>query len=143
MKEIRDTEQAIDALMLARNVGPGEDTTPRAIKWAPGDMTCYTVALLRVTPLDPESREGLTEFLLVIAGQRTLIIPKPRNEFSFYSAELFLARHGEDYAGWWGGVRPILAGLGWTEFGNRHTKFSHNDANVMAQVMKRHGRNLT
>lgn len=134
MKQISNTEGAIDAITLHKNTDEG---LPRAIYWAPGDMTRYTVALLAMQPFENTAVVSPTEMLFVNCGGLSIVIPRPLNEFNEYSAELFLAKFGERYAGWWGGVRPLLAGLGWTPPGNRDTKFSHGDAAYMGTLLSR------
>lgn len=134
MKQISSTEEAIDAITLHKSTGEGP---PHAIYWAPGDMTRYTVALLAMQPFERIANQGITEMLFVNCGGASIIIPRPLNEFNKYSAELFLAKFGERYAGWWGGVRPLLAGLGWTPLGSRDTKFSHGDAAHMGTLLSR------
>jgi hypothetical protein len=139
MNEFKNTEEAIDVLTRPYNVSPGEDAMPVILSWAPGDMTRYAVSLLKMRALNVVNDVAVIEVLLVNCGGKTLIISKPRNEFSSYSAELFLAKHGELYAGWWGGVRPLLAGLGWTAPGDQDTKFTHADGNRMGEALARHG----
>lgn len=134
MKQINNTEEAIDAITFHKSTGEG---VPRAIYWAPGDMTRYTIALLAMEPFENTAAVAPIEMLFINSGGVSVIIPKPLDEFNEYSAELFLAKFGERYAGWWGGVRPLLAGLGWTPLGSRDTKFSHGDAAHMGTLLSR------
>lgn len=136
MKEIKSTQDAIDAITRAHHIAADGPIYPDAIYWAPGDMTRYVVALLKMKPFEAVS-ERLTTVLFVNSGGVNLIIPEPTSEFSQYSAELFLAKFGERYAGWWGGVRPLLAALGWTPPGSRDTKFSHGDAAHIGTLLSR------
>mgnify|MGYP001564059996 CR=1 FL=1 len=136
MREIKNTEEAIDVITRAYNVRENGPVYPDAIYWAPGDMTRYVVALLKMKPLEAVS-EKLTTVLFISSGGTSLVIPGPSSPFNTYSAELFLAKFGERYAGWWGGVRPLLAGLGWTPEGARNTEFSNGDAAFMGTLLSR------
>lgn len=138
MKEHRTASDAIAALTLHENVGVNEDRTPRAIFWAPGDMTKYTVALLKMRPFEYTGASGESKFLLVICGGKHLIIPRPLSEWSEYSVEQFLTKFGEDYAGWWGAIRPLLAALCWTPVGDRSPDFSPGDAARIGALLRRH-----
>lgn len=139
VREIKKTANAIDAITLAYNVGPGEDNTPRAIYWAPGDYTRYVVALLKMQPLEQtvEPVPRMT-FLFVNSAGLNLVIPEPQNEYVMYSVEYFFAKFGERYMGWWSGVRPLLAGLGWTPPGERNTEFTVSDASRIGDLLRRH-----
>jgi hypothetical protein len=138
VQEIKDTGEAIDAITRVYNIAPGEDSIPDAIYWAPGDMTRYTVALLKMKPHGSEG-VNISTILFVSSGGIYLVIPAPTSEYSQYSVELFLAKFGERYAGWWGGVRPLLAGLGWTPLNARDTDFNTSDANTMGSVLHHRG----
>lgn len=136
VKEFKNAEETIDAITLHKSTGEG---LPRAVYYAPGDMTRYTIALLAMQPLDGMAEDKVLEVLFANSGANSLIIPKPRNEFGAYSAELFLSRFGERYAGWWAGLRPLLAGLGWTGAGDRNTAYSAGDATHMGDALRRRG----
>jgi hypothetical protein len=140
MREIKNTAEAIDAIMLAYNVGPGEDHVPRAIYWAPGDCTRYTVALLKMRPFEylHGYRMPNITMLFVSSAGLSLVIPKPQTEYTFYSVEHFFTKFGERYMGWWGAVRPLLAGLGWTPSDERNTEFAVSDAARIGDLLRRH-----
>lgn len=77
------------------------------IPYAPGDATLYRVSLVQPLPWTPLSERLVA--LLVRCGDRHLLIEKPRYDkidpITWLDAGL--------PAGWYAGIRPLLAGLGW------------------------------
>lgn len=102
--------------------------------WTPGDMTRYRVALVNALPYDTNDRK--LEALLVTSGRETVLVEKPQSASSSWTAQRWLDRHGERYAGWWAGLRPLLAALGWTQAGDRDPVYSPAAANQIGALLK-------
>lgn len=100
--------------------------------WAPGDATKYRVWQTGVTPAlgmyehmipvtDVDVLEDLPEDILAMVVQvadgllrrDSLVINHPRNEWDKWCPRLWAERGFPP--GWWAGIRPLLAILGWTE----------------------------
>lgn len=111
------------------------------VNWAPGDATLYR-ALVSYTvnygTFDALTREhDLTLLLVTLAGTNTaaLVMSQPLGGHDRWSAEVFLRQFGSEFAGWWAGVRPLLAALGWTAAGCDSLNYDANDAYVIGQLL--------
>lgn len=129
-----------DELRVAHEVLGAIESGEAYALWAPGDATVYRVTLLRVvqssalTALNPAAD---LEALVVIAGLGgpgpALVVERPRvddgwNPVKFYSA------YGARFAGWWAGVRPLLAVLGWTTDEHSSRTYDPSDAVKIGEV---------
>lgn len=117
--------------------------------WAPGDSTRYHVILLEhllLAPCGParEGKDGYATYvpgiepyvgLLVqvgAGGGKSVLVPKPLHRN--YDAELWLEAFGRDWLGWWAGVRPLLAALGWST--DESLAYNSGDSIEIAQVYR-------
>lgn len=112
MTELRDALEVVQAI---------EDCDSYAL-WAPGDATVYRVALLRAVLSSPvaalEAVQDLTALVIVVGRtgpSHALVVTKPVTDQVNWNASRFWYSYGPRYAGWWAGVRPLLAALGWTD----------------------------
>lgn len=112
------------------------------VYWAPGDATRYRVALINTVNygvFDALSRENDFTALLVVLGDdvRGLVILKPKSNDDLWTHQRFLSRFGPDYAGWWAGVRPLLAGLYWTTPEHASLSYDPSDAVAIGRLLKK------
>ena len=56
-----------------------------------------------------------------------------RRRSHYWTAQLFLNAFGERYAGWWAGIRPVLAAFAWTE--QDHLAYRSSDANDIGRLL--------
>ena len=95
--------------------------------WAPGDATLYRVSLVTWWPVERESELPTYHMLQVMMDRDIISLAQPAGNY-FWTPERFANWVGDRRAGWWGGVRPLLAALEWVPEGLRNTEFSHFDA---------------
>lgn len=125
MEEIHDVRQLRIALLSSSNRGTWA-------WWAPGDATRYRVAYLN--PASYDTIDVAFQRLLVVAVTDAVItIPERRNDP--WTAESFLASFGEKYAGWWAGIRPILAVFGWTSTRPKDLNYTPDDAIAIGELL--------
>jgi hypothetical protein len=103
------------------------------VHWAPGDATLYRVALsstVKYGVFDALSKEhDLTVLIVILGGStRSLVLHAPRNGDELWTPTRFLRKFGPEYTGWWAGVRPLLAALGWTTAEHSLPDYDPNDA---------------
>lgn len=108
--------------------------------WAPGDATLYRITMIKAVEfgLNAMMIDADLRALLVVVGdvglRQHLLVPAPAGD-RFWSVQSFVRAFGVDYAGWWAGVRPLLAALGWTPSDQRELDYDPNDAVVAAVVL--------
>jgi hypothetical protein len=90
--------------------------------WAPGDCTRYRVFLTYAPHVDGNFFITLLTFQV---GDDFITLTRRRQ---LWTPQLFLKVFGERYAGWWAGVRPVLAAFNWTDV--RPNDFTYNSADV-------------
>lgn len=103
--------------------------------WAPGDFTRYRVMHVVGYPheFDPL---GQAHFLLVsVGGERSTIAVSRPHLSRLWTPRSFLATYGEDYAGWWAGLRPVLAAFGWTSERPDDLAYSSRDADAIGRLL--------
>jgi hypothetical protein len=107
----------------------------RWARWAPGDFTRYVVLHVVAYP-DGFDVVGQVHCLVVSSGVEQLVITRPRAGGSLqWTPELFLAKFGERYAGWWAGVRPVLAAFGWTATRADDLAYDPRDASEIGRLL--------
>lgn len=112
------------------------------VGWEPGDGTLYRLATLRLLPLGldatPDSVAPDVRALLAFVGavgvEPHLLLPEPTGAGELWTAPSFLRRCGARYAGWWSGLRPVLAALGWTPKYDRRHEYDPTDGHAMARL---------
>src|SRR5581483_6499865 len=93
----------------------------------------YHVTLLNAAPSDATNGTGLnatSRALVVTIDPRStrpisIVIPRPADDDDWYTAEEWV-RHAVP-GGWWPGIRPLLAALGWTPPGDRDSRYRSTD----------------
>ncbi len=124
MLEIHDADVLVDAV---------RDGDTYAY-WAPGDATVYRVTLVRQARFGHEAllRDDDMVLLLVMVGtygyERHVLLQAPHADHDRWTPEAFANAFGVDYVGWWSGVRPLLASLGWTTDEHASTRYDPSDA---------------
>lgn len=134
-KEIRDAWQLITEIDV-----PAEQ--PRWAWWTPGDATRYHVTLINAAPSSSTMGNGLCGTFRALAvtvesfGPRpiTIVIPRPSDEDDRYTAAEWVYRAFP--GGWWAGVRPLLAALGWTPETDRDTRYRSTDHREIAKAQQ-------
>ena len=124
--EIRSARQLVSEIDA-----PAE--RPRWAWWTPGDATRYYVTLVDAAPSTGTMSAGLgaTFRALVVTvevfGPRpmAIVIPQPSDEENRYTAAEWV--HRGFPGGWWAGVCPLLAVLGWTPENDRDTSYRSTD----------------
>jgi len=110
------------------------------VNWAPGDATRYRVSFVvnvAYATFDSLDVEYDLCYLTVLRGDQVsgLLLERPGSSDQLWTPDLFLRRFGPDYAGWWSGVRPLLAALEWTAETCSSTDYDGNDATEMALLL--------
>lgn len=106
------------------------------VYWAPGDATVYRVTLVKAVEygFNAMSDQADVHALLVLAGsygyERSLLVPARKN----WTIEAFVHAFGQEYLGWWSGVRPLLAALEWTPSDHRSLDYDPRDAIAVGAV---------
>ncbi len=110
--------------------------------FAPGDATRYCVHLFHMVPVHadgPMEQIPVTRALLVQvetdpSNPKSIVITEP-GEWSRFTPEMWV-----DYGfppGWWSGVRPLLAVLGWADEGYELPEYRADDAIDITYVAER------
>lgn len=136
--EIKDARQ-----LLATINHPTEATCWAC--WAPGDATQYLVVLVHATPspaMIGDSTGSWRALILTVAPgdarEMSIVVPRPIDDYDRYDAEVWLARKLP--GGWWPGIRPLLAALGWTPADQRDTTYRSVDyRDIFEAEQKRKG----
>ena len=105
----------------------------RWARWAPGDSTRYVVLHVVAYP-ERFDVAGQVHCLVVSTGGEQLVIPR-FSGVERWTPELFLKRFGERYAGWWAGVRPVLAAFGWTSTRADDLAYDSRDAEEIGRLL--------
>lgn len=97
--------------------------------WAPGDCTRYRV-IFTVAP----HIEGnfFTTLLTFQVGDDCITLTRRRQP---WTPQLFLTAFGERYAGWWAGIRPVLAAFSWTDAQRADVKYNSRDADEIGLLL--------
>lgn len=98
--------------------------------WAPGDFTRYRVTYVNAVGVNV----AFHQLLIFEAGTQALTLPYTPHKP--WTVESFLRTHGEAYAGWWAGIRPVLAAFGWTSTRPSDLSYSANDANAIGKLLE-------
>lgn len=137
-------EDIRDARHLIREIDfPAERS--RWAWWTPGDATRYHVALINAAPgASAVGTVGTGTFrALVITvdlfGTQpiSIVIPRPADEDERFTADEWVHRNYPD--GWWPGIRPLLAALGWTLASDRDTTYRSTDHHDIAAAEREQG----
>lgn len=110
--------------------------------FAPGDSTRYRVHLVTMVPVHadgPMEQVEVTRMLLVQVetdplNPKTVVVLEP-GDYNRFTPEMWV-----DYGfppGWWSGVRPLLAALGWADEGYDFPGFQPSDAGDITYVVER------
>lgn len=131
MSELRKAVSVLEALERHRQAGRSG--------WAwysPGDATKYRVHLIEAVPVhaSPVEEAKVTRILVVQVmtnelAPKSILISEPY-EWARFTPEMWLDLGLP--VGWWRGVRPLLAALGWTEPSFDSVEFNDDDAADMA-----------
>lgn len=105
----------------------------RWARWAPGDATGYIVLHVVAYP-EGFDVAGQIHCLVISSGGEQLILPR-FSGLERWTPELFLGRFGERYAGWWAGVRPVLAAFGWTSTRADDVTYDSRDAEEIGRLL--------
>lgn len=111
--------------------------------WAPGDATVYRVGLCfwHRYGLDALSGEDDLVALVVMVGSygvdKHLVLPQPRADHDAWTPSAFARAFGDEYLGWWAGVRPLLAAFGWTDDEHADVAYRPQDAVEIASLTTR------
>ena len=125
MKQISSPQVAITTRRGARV--PKDAKGVPFILYAPGDATLYRIALVAFWPAEPESQLPVQTVLTVSVNGEVIVIVKPMNDHSAWTAERFKIVFGDAYLGWWPAVRPLLATLRGTPESERSTTVTRDD----------------
>jgi hypothetical protein len=127
MSELRKAVSVLEVLERYRKAGKSG--------WAyysPGDATKYRVHLIEAVPVHvkPVEEAEVTRILLVQVetnelNPKSILIHEPY-EWSRFTPEMWLNLGLP--VGWWRGVRPLLAALGWAEPGFESVEFNDADS---------------
>lgn len=130
ISELSNAEEAV-RVMAASDVH---------IYWAPGDMTRYRVMLTRTVAYGPyaalDPANDVTLLIVMLPDDpRALVFSQPHHDGDLWTPGRFLRQFGPQYAGWWSGVRPLLAALAWAAPECSSHDYDPNDANVVGQLL--------
>lgn len=99
--------------------------------WTPGDFTRYRVTFVVAPYVEGGS---FVSFLAFEVGRDVIVLRHDR--FTPWTAEMFLARFGEKYAGWWAAIRPVLAAFDWTSVRADDLAYSSQDAVAIGMLLE-------
>jgi hypothetical protein len=136
MTELRKAAEVFKALERHRQSG-----LSGWVWYSPGDSTKYRVHLIEATPVHadgPMERVPVTRMLLVQvindpANPKALLINEP-SEWNKFTPEMWVDLSYPP--GWWAGVRPLLAVLGWTGEDNSSPDFQTGDNADMEYLLR-------
>lgn len=133
MTEISDARE-LHRVLTVKHEGDKRFAS-RWARWAPGDFTRYTVLHVVAYP-DGFDVAGQVHCLVVSSGVEQLVLTRPRAGGNLqWTPELFLAKFGERYAGWWAGIRPVLAAFKWTATRADDLTYDPRDASEIGQLL--------
>lgn len=131
MTEINDARE-LHRVLTAKQEGDKRFAS-RWAWWAPGDFTRYRVLNVVAYPPEFKPHLGQVHGLVFSAGLDNIIISRPGS--TPWTPELFLTRFGEQYAGWWAGIRPVLAAFNWTATRADDLAYDSRDANEIGRLL--------
>lgn len=131
MREIHDARE-LHRVLTAKHEGDKRFAS-RWARWAPGDFTRYLVLHVVAYP-DGFDVAGQIHCLVISSGSVKLVIPRFSGA-KRWTPELFLREFGEKYAGWWAGIRPVLAAFGWTATRADDLTYDSRDAVEIGQLL--------
>lgn len=133
MSEIHDARELHRALTVKQE--GDKRFASRWARWAPGDSTRYVVVHVVAYP-DGFDPVGQVHCLVFSVGTEQIVISRPRSGGALqWTPALFLAKFGERYAGWWAGIRPVLAAFNWTETRADDLAYSSRDAIEIGELL--------
>ena len=127
MTEIKSARELHTALTTRPE--PHALTHAAWVWWAPGDCTRY-----RVTYVCARYHEG-NAFIPLLAFEVAGHYVTLSRSRQLWTAASFLAEFGERYAGWWAGIRPVLAAFGWTSTRVDDLAYSPGDATEIGRLL--------
>lgn len=106
---------------------------PRWAWWTPGDATRYHATLINAAPssstIDTAVSGTFRALVITIdlfsSRPTSIVIPRPADDNERYTAGEWV--HRKYPGGWWPGIRPLLAALGWTPRTDRDTAYRSTD----------------
>lgn len=131
MNEIHDARE-LHRVLTTKQQGDKRFAS-RWARWAPGDCTRYIVLHVVAYP-EGFDVAGQIHCLVISAGNEKLVIPRFSGA-KRWTTELFLREFGEKYAGWWAGVRPVLAAFGWTATRADDLSYDSRDAEEIGRLL--------
>lgn len=105
----------------------------RWARWAPGDCTRYVVLHVVAYP-EGFDVAGQIHCLIFSVGKEKVVIPR-FDGMKRWTPELFLNTFGEEYAGWWAAIRPVLAAFNWTSTRADDLSYDSQDANEIGRLL--------
>lgn len=130
--EIQDARE-LHRVLTTKLAGGDKHFASRWARWAPGDCTQYIV-LHVVAYSNKFDVAGQIHCLVVSVGKQKIVIPR-FSGMNLWTPELFLKSFGEEYAGWWAGIRPVLAAFGWTSTRVSDLSYDSQDANEIGRLL--------
>lgn len=129
MTELRKAATVLETLRAHAQAG-----RPGWAWYSPGDHTKYRVHLIEATPVHatgPLAEIEVARILLVqvqtsVANPKSVLIHEP-SEWNKFTPEMWVNLALP--LGWWPGVRPLLAALGWTDPAFGSPDFTDDDRN--------------
>jgi hypothetical protein len=131
VSEIHDARE-LHRVLTAKQEGDKRFAS-RWARWAPGDCTRYVVLHVVAYP-DGFDVAGQVHCLVISSGGKQIVIPR-FNGMNRWTPELFLRKFGEKYAGWWAGVRPVLAAFNWTSTRADDLTYNSRDADEIGKLL--------
>ncbi len=136
-QDIRDARQLITEIDF-----PTE--RPRWAWWTPGDATRYHVMLINAAPsasATGTATNGTFRALVVTVDlfgtqPTSIVITRPADDDERYAADEWVRRNYP--GGWWPGIRPLLAALGWTLASDRDPTYRSTDHRDIATAEREH-----
>lgn len=122
-----------DALELQRSLTTRSGVRHAAWEWwAPGDATRYRVTFVVAQHVLGSAYHA---FLTFEVGDD--VITLRHGVDNPWTPERFLAAFGEDYAGWWAAIRPVLAAFQWTSTRVDDVTYDARDAVEIGELLTR------
>lgn len=136
MTELRKAVEVLKALERHRQSG-----FSGWVWYSPGDSTKYRVHLIQATPVHadgpmeqvPVMRVLLVQVVADPSNPKAVLINEP-NEWHKFTPEMWVDLGNPP--GWWAGVRPLLAALGWTAEDFSSIAFERGDNADMEYLLR-------
>jgi hypothetical protein len=129
--EISDARE-LHRVLTAKHEGDKRFAS-RWARWVPGDFTRYVVMHIVAYPGGFDVA-GQIHCLVISTGDKRLVIPR-FSGMDRWTPERFLRAFGEEYAGWWAGIRPVLAAFNWTSTRPDDVRYDASDANAIGELL--------